>query len=136
IDYPDFNLRLATHARHARVPILYFVSPQVWAWRRGRVKQIAATVDRMLVILPFEEEIYRQAGVPVKFVGHPLLDLVRPTRTREQALRPLDLDPKRPTVALLPGSRRNELPAHLGIMLRAVWRLREEFLDLQIVAPV
>ncbi len=136
IDYPDFNLRLATHARNACLPILYFVSPQVWAWRRGRVKQIATTVDRMLVILPFEEEIYRQAGVPVEFVGHPLLDLVHPARTREQALRPLDLDPKRRTVALLPGSRRNELRAHLGIMLGAVRLLREEFRDLQIVLPV
>ena len=136
IDYPDFNLRLATHARNARVPILYFVSPQVWAWRKGRVKQIARTVDRMLVILPFEEEIYRQAGVPVEFVGHPLLDLVHPVLTRDQALRPLGLDPGRPTVALLPGSRRNELRAHLGIMRAAALRLREEFRDLQVLLPV
>jgi len=136
IDYPDFNLRLATQARKASVPILYFVSPQVWAWRRGRVKQIATTVDRMLVILPFEEEIYRQAGVPVEFVGHPLLDLVHPTLTRDQTLRPLGLDPGRRTVALLPGSRRNELRAHLGVMLAAARRLHGEFRDLQFLLPV
>jgi lipid-A-disaccharide synthase len=136
IDYPDFNLRLAAHARKAGVPVLYFVSPQIWAWRRGRVKQIAATVDRMLVILPFEEAIYRQAGVPVEFVGHPLLDLVRPARTREQTLRALGLDPRRPTVALLPGSRRNELRAHLSIMLAAARRLKDEFHDLQFLVPV
>ncbi len=136
IDYPDFNLRLAKRARQAAVPVLYFVSPQVWAWRKGRVRQIAAVVERMLVILPFEEDIYRRAGVPVEFVGHPLLDLVRPQRTREQALRPLGLDPKRPTLALLPGSRRNELRAHLAIMLGAGRRLREEFRDLQFLLPV
>jgi lipid-A-disaccharide synthase len=138
IDYPDFNLRLAARARKARVPVLYFVSPQIWAWRKGRVKQIAAAVNRMLVILPFEEDLYRRAGVPVEFVGHPLLDLVRPARSRDQTLRPLGLDPRRPTVALLPGSRRNELRAHLGIMLGAARRLREEFRDLQflmLVAP-
>ena len=136
IDYPDFNLRLAAHARKRGVPILYFVSPQIWAWRRGRVKQIAAVVDRMLVILPFEEAIYRQAGVPVQFVGHPLLDLVHPSRSREQTLCALGVDPRRPTVALLPGSRRNELRAHLSIMMEAARRLRDEFHDLQFLVPV
>jgi lipid-A-disaccharide synthase len=136
IDYPDFNLRLARKARRAGVPVLYFVSPQVWAWRKGRVRQVAGVVNRMLVILPFEEEIYRRAGVPVEFVGHPLLDLVRTERTREQALRPLGLDPKRPVVALLPGSRGNELRAHLPAMLGAARLLRDEFRDLQFVVPV
>src|SRR5436309_5330755 len=136
IDYPDFNLRLAKKARQAGVPVLYFVSPQVWAWRRGRVRQIAGVVDRMLVILPFEEEIYRRAGVPVEFVGHPLLDLVQKEGTRQQVLRPLGLDPNSPTVALMPGSRRNELGAHLAIMLGAARRLRGEFRDLQFLVPV
>ena len=136
IDYPDFNLRLARKARRNGVPVLYFISPQVWAWRKGRVGQIAGTVDRMLVILPFEEAIYRSAGVPVEFVGHPLLDLVRVERTRDQALRPLGLDPKRPVVALLPGSRGNELQAHLGEMLGAAVLLRCEFRDLQFLLPV
>lgn len=136
IDYPDFNLRLAKKARRAGVPVLYFVSPQVWAWRKGRVRQIAGVIDRMLVILPFEEEIYRRAGVPVEFVGHPLLDLVRPERTRDQVLRPLGLDPKRPVLALLPGSRSNELRAHLPAMLGAARLLRDEFRDLQFLVPV
>ena len=136
IDYPDFNLRLARRARRAGVPVLYFVSPQVWAWRRGRVRQIARRVDRMAVILPFEEEIYRRASVPVEFVGHPLLDLVRPERGRAQALAPLGLDPKRPTVALLPGSRRNELRVLLPLMLEAARLLGREFRDIQYVIPV
>lgn len=136
IDYPDFNLRLAKKARRAGVPVVYFVSPQVWAWRRGRVRQIAANVDRMLVILPFEEEFFRRAGVPVEFVGHPLVDLVHASRTRDQALRPLGLDPRRPTVALLPGSRHNEIDAHLASMVRAAGLLREEFRDLQFLLPI
>ncbi len=136
IDYPDFNLRLANKARRAGVPVVYFVSPQVWAWRRGRVRQIAANVDRMLVILPFEEEFYRRAGVPVEFVGHPLVDLVRASRTRDQTLGPLGLDPRRPTVALLPGSRHNEIDAHLPPMVGAAGLLREEFRDLQFLLPI
>jgi lipid-A-disaccharide synthase len=136
IDYPDFNLRLAKKARAAGVPVLYFVSPQVWAWRKARVKQIARLVDRMLVILPFEAAIYERASVPVEFVGHPLLDLVRAGRDRRQARALVGLDPQRPAVALLPGSRRNELRAHLPPMLGAARRLREEFRDLQFFLPV
>jgi len=136
IDYPDFNLRLAARARAAGVPVLYFVSPQVWAWRRGRVRQMARLVDRMLVILPFEEAIYREAGVPVTFVGHPLLDLVRTHRNRRQERARLGLDPDRPVVALLPGSRRNELASHLPPMLEAVARLRSEFRDVQSLLTV
>jgi lipid-A-disaccharide synthase len=131
IDYPDFNLRLAARARAAGVPVLYFISPQVWAWRRGRVRRMAGRVDRMLVILPFEEAIYRAVGVPVTFVGHPLLDLVRTHRTRRQERARLGLDPDRPLVALLPGSRRNEIAAHLPPLLDAFDRLRAEFRDLQ-----
>ncbi|HXU11218.1 MAG TPA: lipid-A-disaccharide synthase [Candidatus Binatia bacterium] len=136
IDYPDFNLRVAKHAHRAGIPVLYFISPQVWAWRKGRVGQIAGVVDRMLVILPFEEEIYRRAGVPVEFVGHPLLDIVRPELTRRQALAPLGLEPDRRTVALLPGSRRNELHALLPVLVEAARLLRKEFRDLQFVVPV
>lgn len=136
IDYPDFNLRLAP-CLHARgIPVLYFVSPQVWAWRRGRVKLIARCVDRMLVILPFEEEFYRAAGVDVTFVGHPLLDLARPLRNRRQALGLLGLDPERPTVALMPGSRGNEVRSLFAVMLAAARMLRDEFRDLQFVIPV
>ena len=136
IDYPDFNLRLAPYLHARGIPVLYFVSPQVWAWRRGRVKLIAKCVDRMLVILPFEQAFYRAAGVDVTFVGHPLLDLVRPERNRRQALSLLKLDPARPTVALLPGSRGNEVRSLCAVMLAAARLLRDEFRDLQFVIPV
>jgi lipid-A-disaccharide synthase len=136
IDYPDFNLRVAARARRAGVPVLYFISPQVWAWRRGRVKRMKSTVSRMLVILPFEEALYREAGVPVSFVGHPLLDLVHPSRTKVQERARLGLDPGRPLLALLPGSRRNEIAAHLPPLVEAAAILRSEFRDLQILLVV
>jgi lipid-A-disaccharide synthase len=136
IDYPDFNLRLARQARRFGVPVLYFVSPQIWAWRHSRIQLIAKRVDRMLIILPFEEEIYRRAGIPVEFVGHPLVDTVRSEKTREQVLRPLGLDPRLPTIALLPGSRSNEVRALLPPLIAAARLLKEEFVDLQFVLPV
>jgi len=136
IDYPDFNLRLARRCRAAGVPVLYFISPQVWAWRRGRVATMAGVVSKVLVILPFEAEIYRAAGVAVEFVGHPLLDLAAASRTPRQERARLGLDPNRPLVALLPGSRRNEVGAHLAPMLGAAGRLAAEFRDVQFVMPV
>ena len=136
IDYPDFNLRLAARAKRAGVPVLYFIAPQVWAWRKGRLARMRRVIDRILVILPFEEAIYRDAAIPVEFVGHPLLDLVRPERTRAQTRALLGLDPDRPIVALLPGSRRNELRAHLGPLLGAARILGEEFRDLQFALTV
>lgn len=109
IDFPDFNLRLAQRVKDAGSPVIYYVSPQVWAWREGRVKQIRRLVNKMLVIFPFEEELYRKAGVDVEFVGHPLMDMVRATKTKEDFCRSYKLDPKKPIIALLPGSRRKEV---------------------------
>jgi lipid-A-disaccharide synthase len=131
IDYPDFNLRLARQLAARGVPVLYYVSPQVWAWRRGRLKTIRETVARMIVIFPFEERLYREAGVPVTFVGHPLVDLVQGSVDRAAVRRSLGLDPGRPLVALLPGSRAQELAHHLPRMLGAVRLLRERRPDLQ-----
>jgi len=109
IDYPDFNLRLARALKRRGIPVVYYVSPQVWAWRRGRIRDIRATVDRMIVIFPFEEPLYREAGVPVTFVGHPLVDLVRPAADPVAFLAAQGLDPARPVLAVLPGSRPSEV---------------------------
>ncbi len=108
IDYPDFNLRLAKVAKAAGVKVLYYISPQVWAWRVGRVKKIARIVDWMAVVFPFEVPFYEKEGVTVSFVGHPLVDTVRPTMTRDDARREFRLDPAKRTVGLFPGSRRRE----------------------------
>lgn len=123
IDFPDFNLRLAKRLKRLGIPVVYFVSPQVWAWRRGRLKQLKETVTKMLCIFDFEEKIYREAGIPVEYVGHPLVDLVRPQLSREEFFRVADLDSALPTVALLPGSRENEVVLNLPPMLDAATRL-------------
>lgn len=116
VDFPDFNLRVAKRLRDTRIPIIYYISPQVWAWRRGRVRKIARLVDHMIVIFPFEESFYRERGVPVTYVGHPLVEQVEesngdPARTRT-------------TIALLPGSRAREVEDLLPSMLAAVKLLR------------
>jgi lipid-A-disaccharide synthase len=118
IDFPDFNLILSRALRKLGVPVVYYVSPQLWAWRRARVRTIKRLVERMLVIFPFEAPFYEAAGVPVTFVGHPLIELSPPIASRERFLREQGKDPNRPLIALLPGSRRNELRAILPDLVR------------------
>jgi lipid-A-disaccharide synthase len=126
IDFPEFNLRLAKLAKSLQVPVLYYVSPQIWAWRRGRVRQIARWVDQMAVVFPFEVPFYKDHGVKVTFVGHPLLESVHVKEGRDAVLTRLGLDPSKPTVALLPGSRHREVSYHLPVMFEAAMRLRGE----------
>lgn len=126
IDFPEFNLRLARLAKQLKIPVLYYIGPQVWAWRRRRVEQIARWVDHMAVVFPFEVAIYKEQGMRVSFVGHPLLDVVQPRLSRQAALTQHGLDPSRRTIALLPGSRRREVAYHLPPMLEAAGRLSEE----------
>jgi lipid-A-disaccharide synthase len=123
IDFPDFNLRLAKQLKKRRIRVVYFVSPQVWAWRKSRLKQLKARIDKMLCIFDFEEAIYRAAEIPVEYVGHPLVDLVRPHMTREHFLSAMGLEPATATVALLPGSREKEVSSILPTMLEAAHRL-------------
>lgn len=113
IDFPDFNFFVARAMHRRGIPIAYYISPQLWAWRRGRLRTMKRVADRVLVIFPFEEPFYQAAGVPVTFVGHPLLELSPPAGPRDAVLRSLALDPTAPVVAMLPGSRRNELRAIL-----------------------
>jgi lipid-A-disaccharide synthase len=134
IDFPDFNLILARALKRRGIPVIYYISPQLWAWRPGRVKTIKKVVDRVLVIFPFEPAFYAQAGVPVTFVGHPLLEM-RSGISREAFLRGLGLDPRRPVVALLPGSRRNELKQLLPDMIRAAALIAAAVPDAQFVVP-
>jgi lipid-A-disaccharide synthase len=117
VDYPGFNLRLAKELKKRSIPVIYYISPQVWAWGKNRIRQIRENVDRMIVLFSFEEELYRKSGVPVSFVGHPLLDVVRPSLEREEFLKKSGLDPKKLTVALLPGSREKEVRVLLPVML-------------------
>jgi lipid-A-disaccharide synthase len=136
VDYPDFNLRLARQVHRRGIPVFYYVSPQVWAWRRGRVRGIRETVSRMLVIFPFEEALYREAGVPVTFVGHPLVDLVRPAPDRAAFLRASGLDPDRPVIAILPGSRPKEIGHNLAELACAAELLRRRKPELQFLVAL
>ncbi|MFZ2948712.1 MAG: lipid-A-disaccharide synthase [Desulfuromonadaceae bacterium] len=136
IDYPGFNLRLAKVARKAGVKVLYYISPQIWAWRQGRVKKIARLVDHMAVILPFEASFYQRAGVPVTFVGHPMLDLVNVVLDRSDAAASFGLDPTRNIVGLFPGSRHNEIERLLPVIIAAAARLKEQFPDIQFILPL
>jgi len=134
IDFPDFNLRLARELHKLGIPVIYYVSPQLWAWREGRVKQVKKHVRKMLVIFPFEEEFYRKHGVTAEYVGHPLADEALPTITRKQFAAENGLDPAKTWVALLPGSRRQEVELNLDTMLLAATHIRS--IKDQFVLPV
>ena len=133
IDFPEFNLRLARRIKKLGVPVVYYVSPQIWAWRQGRLKTIREIAERVLVIFPFEEELYRRAGVPVEFVGHRLVDLARPSTSRGSFLAGRGLAPNAPTVAILPGSRPNEVRRILPILVAAADRLKASVPGIQFV---
>jgi lipid-A-disaccharide synthase len=136
IDFPEFNLLLARIARRRGIPILYYISPQIWAWRPKRIKLIARLVKKMVVLFPFEVPLYEAAGVDVEWVGHPLLDIVKPTLPKERAFHQFGLDPKRRTVGLLPGSRLHEIERLLPPLLASAHLLQEEIPDLQFVIPL
>lgn len=136
IDYPDFNLHIAKFARKRGVPVLYYISPQVWAWRRRRVKKIARLVNKLLVILPFEASFYEKERIDVEFVGHPLIDIAKPKFSREEALERFNLDNDRITIGLFPGSRKSEVKLLLPKMLKAAEILNKKLGNLQFVLPV
>jgi lipid-A-disaccharide synthase len=124
VDFPDFNFPLARRIKRLGIPVVYYISPQIWAWRPGRLKSIREFADRMLVIFPFEEAIYREGGVPVDFVGHPLVELATAPIPRAAFLGRCGLDPEAPTVAVLPGSRPNEVRRILPGLVAAAERIR------------
>lgn len=126
VDFPDFNIPLSRVAKRAGRRVIYYVSPQVWAWRRGRIDKIARRSDRVLVLFPFEEEIYRRHGVDAHFIGHPLAADVAATRTRAEVRDRYGIDPDRPLVVLLPGSRSKEVRAILPVMLGAARLLSDK----------
>ncbi len=136
VDIPDFNLRLAARLKKLGIPVAYYVSPMIWAWRRGRVKKIARLVDRMLCILPFEEDFYREAGVPARYVGSPVVEQVPSPNTAIAFRQRLGLPENAPTLALLPGSRLSEIRRILPAMVGAAKRLVTERPGLQVVVPV
>ncbi len=135
IDSPDFNLRLAKRLKSLSVPVLYYISPTVWAWRQKRIKTIKKYVDKMVLIFPFEENIYRNHGIPAVYVGHPLKERMMLSISREEFAKKYGLHPEKAMVAVLPGSRKSEIKYHLPVLIRAIPRIKNEY-DAQFILPL
>jgi len=136
IDYPTLNLRLARLCHKNSCPALFFISPQVWAWRKGRIKKIRRTVDKMFVIFPFEEILLKKEGVDAEFIGHPFIETVKASMTREEAMKEFSLDSNKKIVGLLPGSRNNEIRFLLDLMLDSAAEIRKQVKNCQFILPV
>jgi len=137
VDYPGFNLRLAKYAKQKLgIKILYYISPQIWAWKANRIHLIKQTVDKMAVILPFEKKLYEQAGVPVAFVGHPLVEKIPSDPNPEIYRKELNLPLQARIIALLPGSRNNEIEKHLPILKETAVLLHQQDPDTHFIIPI
>ncbi|MBT3515819.1 MAG: lipid-A-disaccharide synthase [Nitrospina sp.] len=136
IDYPTLNLRLAKLCKKYSCPALFFISPQVWAWRQGRIKEIKRTVSKMFVIFPFEEFLLKKEGVDAEFVGHPFIETVKTSMTRDEAMKKFSLDLKRKTIGLMPGSRNSELDFLLDLMINSAEEIKKHLKDCQFILPV
>jgi len=136
VDYPEFNLKMAQHARALGIRVLFYISPQVWAWREHRVHKIARLVDHMAVIFEFEKKYYQDAGLPVSFVGHPLVDKVRCSADRDSLRADLDIAADKRVVGLFPGSRRSEISRLLPVLLDTAKRMHAREPNLCFLMPV
>ena len=136
IDYPDFNLPIAKAASKRGIKVLYYISPQVWAWRQGRIGQIKKTVNKMAVILPFEVETYSRHGFAVNYVGHPLLDMIKLNYPKQESRKKFGLDEDKITIGILPGSRLSEVRKLLPELLQAAQILKNKVPDIQFVLPL
>ncbi|OGL41855.1 MAG: lipid-A-disaccharide synthase [Candidatus Schekmanbacteria bacterium RIFCSPHIGHO2_02_FULL_38_11] len=135
LDFPGFNLHIAAEIRGRNIPVIYYISPQIWAWGSGRIKKIKKRVNKMLVILPFEVDIYRNAGVDVRFIGHPLFDVINADSDKELICSQLGLNPSSPIIGILPGSRNKEVRFLLPSMMDGALLIREKISDAQFILP-
>jgi len=136
IDFPEFNMRLGELAKARGIPVVYYFSPQAWAWRKGRAKSVAKHAALVCAVFPFEADVYREAGARVEYVGHPLVDIVKPALAPQEARRALGVEQASPVIALLPGSRRQELENHLGVMFAAAKKLSAQFPQARFLLPL
>ena len=136
IHYPMFNLLLAKACKKYRLPAYFFISPQVWASRKGRIRTIRKNIKKMYVIFPFEEELYQKADVPVEYVGHPFIEQVQPTLSRKEAFEQFGLKEGKVTVGLFPGSRKGEVDRMLPTMIQAANRIQAEIPEVQFILPI
>ncbi len=136
IDYPGFNLKIAKAAKERGIPVFYYISPQVWAWKKGRVKTIKKCVDKMIVILPFEKEFYRREGIDVEFVGHPLLEVINPSLDKSKICRELGIDSNQLIIGILPGSRKKEIAYMLPAILEASKHIKGKYPSARFLLPL
>ena len=136
VDYPDFNLKLAETAKELGIKVLFYISPQVWAWRPKRVTRIGQLVDMMAVLFPFEENFYKRENIPVRFVGHPLVDEAKPTMSRDEAKQFCGINNNQQSIALLPGSRTGEISRVLPVMIKTAELLHQTTPNINYVLPL
>ena len=133
VDYPGFNLKLAQELKKRKIPVIYYISPQIWAWWRGRIKTIRRFVDKMIVVFKFEEALYKDYGIDVSFVGHPLLDNAYPSLSRQDFLNRLGLSLQKRTIGIAPGSRKMEIERILPILLESAKLIKDKLPQVQFV---
>ncbi len=136
VDFPGFNMRIASFARSLRIPVVYFIPPQVWAWKRGRLRKIRKHVDMVICILPFEEDLYAKAKVPAVYIGHPFAGTVRPSLTRGEFVAKAGVPGDRPILTGMPGSRRNEIRRHMPVIAATLGIMRRRIPDLTVLLPL
>lgn len=136
IDYPGFNLRLAAEIKKRDIKVIYYVAPQVWAWKKNRIKQIKQYIDELIVLFPFEVDYFKKAGMKTRFFGNPLLDIARVTESKDALFKKYGLDVNKQTISLLPGSRNNELIKHLPLVIEVAKNIRQQEPDIQFVIPL
>jgi lipid-A-disaccharide synthase len=136
VDFPGFNLRLARFAKKHGVPVVYFIPPQVWAWRKKRIEQIKAYIDRVICILPFEGTLYREHGIDAAYVGHPFMETVKPSCRQDEFLKRFGLSKDSTRITLMPGSREKEIEQHMPIMMAVVTELKRRLPGLTVLIPV
>ncbi len=136
VDFPGFNMRIAKAAKRLSIPTVYFIPPQVWAWRKGRIKQIKSHIDLVLCILPFEEALYREHGVPVKYIGHPFLQTVEPRYAKEAFFSLFSIKPDATLITVMPGSRPNEARKHLPVLMDVIRLLKKRIAGLTFLLPI
>jgi len=136
VDYQEFNMKLARAAKKLGIKTMFYIGPQVWAWRSHRVRKIGRHIDMMAVLFPFEEAFYQKANVPVRFVGNPLVDEVKPTMDKANAYRQFDIDPQLKTVGLFPGSRRSEICRLMETLLQSADLIKHQYPDCQFIIPL
>ena len=136
VDFPGFNMRIARFARSLRIPVVYFIPPQVWAWHSSRMKKIREYVDMVVCILPFERDLYAGAGIEAVYVGHPFAETVKPTLDRGEFLRAAGVPDDRPILTIMPGSRENEIRRHMPVMVKAADIMRRHIPGLAVLLPL